>query len=67
MTVHGEYTGVVRDHPALGGMPAAPVANVAAANADGTYGTEEAALINELKTKVNALLASLRAAGVLSE
>ncbi|WP_242892440.1 hypothetical protein [Actinomadura litoris] len=44
---------------------AAPVADVATANADATYGQPEADLINELKTKVNALLASLRAAGLL--
>lgn len=41
----------------------AAVANVATADADATYGQPEADLINELKTKVNALLASLRAAG----
>lgn len=42
------------------------VANVATANADATYGQPEADLINELKTQVNALLASLRTAGVLA-
>ncbi|MDG4792004.1 hypothetical protein O7626_40020 [Micromonospora sp. WMMD1102] len=50
----------------LGGISqGAAVANVATANADATYGQPEADLINELKTKVNALLASLRAAGVI--
>ncbi|RSN12813.1 hypothetical protein DMB42_11585 [Nonomuraea sp. WAC 01424] len=44
----------------------AAVPNVATANADATYGQPEADLINELKTQVNALLASLRAAGLLS-
>ena len=44
----------------------AAVADVATANADATYGQPEADLINELKTKVNALLASLRAANLLS-
>ena len=42
------------------------VANVATANADATYGQPEADLINELKTKVNALLAALRTAGVIA-
>ncbi|WP_341719940.1 hypothetical protein QQG74_09640 [Micromonospora sp. FIMYZ51] len=41
------------------------VANVATADADATYGQPEADLINELKTKVNALLASLRDAGLI--
>lgn len=41
------------------------VANVATANADATYGQPEADLINETKTKLNALLASLRTAGVI--
>lgn len=43
----------------------AAVADVATANADATYGQPEADLINELKTKVNALLASLRAANII--
>lgn len=42
------------------------VANVATANADATYGQPEADLINELKTKLNALLAELRQAGVIA-
>lgn len=42
------------------------VANVATADADATYGQPEADLINELKTKVNALLAELRQAGVIA-
>jgi hypothetical protein len=41
------------------------VADVATANADATYGTPERDLINELKTQLNALLASLRAAGII--
>ncbi|WP_141576130.1 hypothetical protein [Actinomadura sp. WMMA1423] len=41
------------------------VADVATANADATYGQPEADLINELKTKLNSLLASLRAAGII--
>lgn len=49
-----------------GASKAAAVADVATANADATYGQPEADLINELKTKVNALLAALRAAGLLA-
>jgi hypothetical protein len=52
------------DLAGIGGQGAA-VADVATANADATYGQPEADLINELKTKVNALLASLRTAGVI--
>lgn len=49
------------------GFPAAAaIANVATANADATYGQPEADLINELKTKLNAALAALRAAGIVS-
>lgn len=48
------------------GSRGAAVANVATANADATYGQPEADLINELKTKVNALLAALRTAGVIA-
>ncbi|KAB2347346.1 hypothetical protein [Actinomadura rudentiformis] len=43
----------------------AAVADVATANADATYGQPEADLINELKTKMNALLASLRAGNII--
>lgn len=51
----------------LGGITqGVAVANVATANADATYGQPEADLVNELKTKVNALLASLRTAGVIA-
>lgn len=46
---------------------AAAIANVATADADATYGQPEADLINELKTKLNAALAALRAAGIVSE
>lgn len=42
------------------------VANVATANADATYGQPEADLINELKTKLNAVLVELRKAGVIA-
>jgi len=42
------------------------VAAVATANADATYGQPEADLINELKTKVNALLVECRKAGVIA-
>lgn len=42
------------------------VANVATADADATYGQPEADLINELKTKLNALLAECRKAGIIS-
>lgn len=42
------------------------VADVATANADATYGQPEADLINELKTKLNAALAELRKAGIIS-
>ncbi|MDG4799044.1 hypothetical protein [Micromonospora sp. WMMD980] len=48
------------------GKRGAAVASVATANADATYGQPEADLINELKTKVNALLTQLRAAGVIA-
>jgi hypothetical protein len=41
------------------------IADVATANADATYGQPEADLINELKTKLNAALAALRAAGLI--
>ncbi len=43
----------------------AAVADVATADADGTYGAPEASLINELKTQLNSLLARLRLAGVI--
>jgi hypothetical protein len=46
--------------------PGAAVADVATANADATYGQPEADLINELKTKLNALLASLRSNDVIN-
>lgn len=42
------------------------IAAVAEADADGTYGAPEAALINELKTKLNALLVVLRNAGIIA-
>lgn len=42
------------------------VAVVATANADATYGQPEADLINELKSKLNALLVECRKAGIIS-
>lgn len=42
------------------------VASVATADADATYGTEEATLINELKGQVNALLGELRTLGIIA-
>jgi hypothetical protein len=44
----------------------AAVADVATANADATYGQPEADLINELKSKLNALLVECRKAGVIN-
>ena len=44
----------------------AAVANVSSANAGDTYTTAEQALLNELKTKLNAALAALRKAGIIS-
>lgn len=41
--------------------PIPVIAAVATANADATYGQPEADLINELKSKVNLLLAGLKA------
>jgi hypothetical protein len=41
------------------------IADVAGADADGTYGAEEAALINEIKGQTNEILAALRAAGIV--
>lgn len=43
----------------------AAIADVATANADATYGQPEADLVNELKTKLNAALAAMRAAGLI--
>lgn len=45
------------------GKPLRKITNVTAANADGTYGAEEAALINALKAKINELLAAMRERG----
>mgnify|MGYP000901228002 CR=1 FL=1 len=42
------------------------VADIATADADGTYGSPEATLINELKTQLNSLLAKLRTAGIIA-
>ncbi len=42
------------------------VATVATANAGTSYTTAEQALINELKTKLNAVLVELRKAGVIA-
>jgi len=41
------------------------VAAVATADADGTYGAPEAALINELKDRFNELLVELKARGFM--
>lgn len=46
--------------------PAANIAAVATADADGTYGSAEADLINELKTKVNLLLVACKARGIVT-
>lgn len=45
------------------GKALGPVADIATADADGTYGSPEATLINELKAQLNALLAELRERG----
>lgn len=42
------------------------VATVSAANAGGTYTAAEQTLINDLKTKLNAVLVELRKAGVIA-
>lgn len=47
-------------------LRAASVGTVTSANAGGTYTAAEQTLINELKTDLNALIASLVAAGVLA-
>ncbi|NPV30640.1 MAG: DUF2190 family protein [Firmicutes bacterium] len=47
-------------------VQAAAVADVTSADADATYDAGEVALINEIKTKLNTLLANLRAAGILA-
>lgn len=50
----------------FGALPTAAIADVATADADGTYGAPEASLINEIKTKFNTLLAQLRTAGAVT-
>lgn len=45
--------------------PAAAVAAVASADADVTYGAEEQALVNETKAQLNAVIAALKAAGLM--
>lgn len=47
-------------------LMAASVGTVTSANAGATYTAAEQTLVNELKTDLNALIASLRAAGVLA-
>lgn len=47
-------------------LRAASVGTVTSANAGGTYTAAEQTLINELKTDLNALIASLQAAGVIA-
>lgn len=65
------------DYAASGGSPAtatvrgnvlraASVGTVTSANAGGTYTAAEQTLLNELKTDLNALIASLQAAGVIA-
>lgn len=49
----------------LEGRTGSAVASVATSDADATYSGNEQALINELKAQVNALLASLRNAGII--
>ena len=41
------------------------VAEVVTADADGTYGAPEAALLNEIKASLNALIATLKNAGLM--
>lgn len=45
---------------------AVAIADVATANADATYTQPEADLINELKSKLNSVLAALRADGIIA-
>jgi predicted RecA/RadA family phage recombinase len=52
--------------PEFGEGQQAAIADVATADADATYGQPEADLINELKDQVNAILAALRAAGIIA-
>jgi hypothetical protein len=59
-----ETSGEVADLAAA--IPTAAVADIATADADATYGAPEATLINELKVQVNALLAALRTAGIVT-
>lgn len=59
-------------NPAAGerreGFPAAAaIADVAEADATSTYSQDTADLVNELKSKLNAALAALRAAGIVSD
>jgi hypothetical protein len=61
-----EATGTTETAALLTALPTAAVANVATADADATYGAPEAALINELKVQLNALLAALRTAGIVT-
>jgi len=44
---------------------ASAISLVGTANADGTYGAEEATLINEIKANFNALLVALQNAGIV--
>lgn len=45
----------------------AAIDDVAAADAAATYGAGEAALVNELKAKLNAVLAVMRNAGLMQQ
>lgn len=50
-----------------GWPPAEPIDDVAAEDATSSYGEDTAELVNELKAKVNAILAAVRAAGIVAE
>lgn len=64
----GETTGEIKlcgPQPLLEGTQAT-IAAVATADADATYGSPEATLINELKTQFNDLLAKLKIQGLIA-
>ncbi len=44
----------------------ATIAAVATADSDGTYGAAESTLINELKTQLNLVIATLKVAGIIA-
>jgi hypothetical protein len=47
--------------------PNAAIANVVTDTVDATYGTQEANVIADLRTKLNLALAALRVAGIIAE